>query len=293
MYYLVYGIFYLLSLLPWRVMYIISDGIYGLLYYVFRYRKAVVENNLLIAFPEKSVEERKQIAKQFYKNFVDNFIEVIKFVSISKEEVQKRFTFDASVINDLYPTGRNIQLTLGHFFNWEFANLAYASSITYPIVLVYMPIENKVFDRLFKKIRERFGTNLVAATRFRKEFLPYAKQRYALGLVADQNPGGQDIAYWTEFFGRKTAFVKGPERNARMNNEIVILVNFYKVKRGYYHSEFEVAATEPRTLPEGAITKKMVAFIENSIRQRPANYLWSHRRWKWEFDEEKHGKFVI
>ncbi|MBG9376206.1 lipid A biosynthesis acyltransferase [Panacibacter sp. DH6] len=293
MYYVVYGIFYLLSLLPWRVIYIISDGIYGLLYYIIRYRRDVVDNNLLIAFPEKSEQERKKIAKDFYKGFVDNFIEVIKFVSISKAEVQKRFTFDAHVINDLYPTGRNIQLTLGHFFNWEFANIAYASKITYPIVLVYMPIENKVFDRLFKKIRERFGTNLVAATRFRKEFLPYAKQRYALGLVADQNPGGPDIAYWTDFFGRKTAFVKGPERNAKMNNEIVILVNFYKVKRGYYHSVFEVITTEPRTLPEGAITKQMVAFIEKCIRQRPANYLWSHRRWKWEFDDEKHGQFVI
>ena len=293
MYHIIYGIFYLLSLLPWRVIYIISDGIYGLLYYVIRYRRDVVANNILIAFPEKSDEERKQIVKEFYKNFVDNFIEVIKFVSISKEEVLRRFTFDEKVINDLYPTGRNIQLTLGHFFNWEFANIAYASKITYPIVLVYMPIENKVFDRLFKKIRERFGTNLVAATRFRKEFFPYAKQRYALGLVADQTPGGAENSYWTDFFGRKTAFVKGPERNARMNNEIVILVNFYKVKRGYYHSEFEVITKEPRSLPEGAITKQMVAYIENCICKRPSNYLWSHRRWKWEFDEEKFGHLVI
>ena len=293
MYYIVYGIFYLLSLLPWRVIYIISDGIYGLLYYVVRYRRDVVDNNLLIAFPEKSEEERKQISKQFYKNFVDNFIEVIKFVSISKKELQKRFTFDYSIINDLYPTGRNIQLTLGHFFNWEFANIAYAANITYPIVLVYMPVENKVFDRLFKKIRERFGTHLVAATRFRNEFFPYTKGRYALGLVADQNPGGPENAYWTDFFERKTAFVKGPERNARMNNEIVILVNFYKTKRGYYHSEFEIVTKEPRSLPEGEVTKQMVAFIERCIRKRPANYLWSHRRWKWQFDEAKFGKNVI
>lgn len=293
MYYIVYGVFYLLSLIPWRVIYIISDGIYGLLYYVVKYRRDVVANNLLIAFPEKSDAERKQIAKDFYKNFVDNFIEVIKLVSISKDEMQRRFTFDNTDIDKLYPTGRNIQLTLAHFFNWEFANLAYASKVAYPIVLVYMPIENKVFDRLFKKIRERFGTHLVAATRFRNEFFPYSKGRYALGLVADQNPGSPEHAYWTNFFEKKTAFVKGPERNARMNNEIVILVNFYKVKRGYYHSEFELVTMEPRTLPEGEVTKQMVAFIERCIRKRPANYLWSHKRWKHAFDEEKFGKQVI
>lgn len=293
MYYIVYGVFYLLSLIPWRIIYIISDGIYGLLYYVVKYRRDVVANNLLIAFPEKSDVERKQIAKDFYKNFVDNFIEVIKLVSISKDEMQRRFTFDNTDIDKLYPTGRNIQLTLAHFFNWEFANLAYASKVAYPIVLVYMPIENKVFDRLFRKIRERFGTHLVAATRFRNEFFPYSKGRYALGLVADQNPGSPEHAYWTDFFGRKTAFVKGPERNARMNNEIVILVNFYKVKRGYYHSEFELVTMEPRNLPEGEVTKQMVAFIERCIRKRPANYLWSHKRWKHSFDEEKFGKQVI
>jgi KDO2-lipid IV(A) lauroyltransferase len=293
MYYLVYGIFYLLSLLPWRVLYIISDGIYLLLYYVIRYRRDVVSSNLSIAFPEKSIEERKQIAKMFYKNFVDNFIEVIKFFSISKEELQRRFTFDYETLNQFYESGKNIQFALGHFFNWEFANIGYASRLVYPFVVVYMPIENKIFNRLFIKIRSRFGTQLVAATRFRQEFKHYMKNRYALVLVADQNPGGPDAGYWTDFFGRKTAFVKGPERNARMGNEIVVLTNFYKVKRGYYHSEFEILTTEPRNLPEGEITRQMVAFIERCIRKRPANYLWSHRRWKWEFDEEKFGDNVV
>src|SRR6476660_4789926 len=137
MYYIVYGLFYLLSLLPWRVLYILSDCIHPLLYY--GYRRKIVMSNLKIAFPEKSETERKQIAKEFYKNFVDNFIEVIKLISASKKEVQKRFTFDYQPINDLYGTGKNIQITLGHFFNWEFANLCYSTRLVYPIVLVYMP----------------------------------------------------------------------------------------------------------------------------------------------------------
>jgi len=291
MYYVVYGFFYLISLLHWRVLYILSDCIYPLLY--FGYRKKVVMNNLKIAFPEKSETQRKRIAKEFYKNFVDNFIEVIKLISISKKALQKRFTFDYQLINDLYNTGKNIQLTLGHFFNWEFANLCYSSRLIYPIVLVYMPIENKIFNRLFQKIRKRFGTNLVAATNFKNEFLPYSKGRHALVLVGDQSPSNPGGSYWVDFFGKKTPFLKGAERSARMNDDAVVLVNFYRIKRGYYHSDVVVLTTEPRKLPVGEITKQLVAFIEGAIRKHPANYLWSHRRWKWEFDEKKYGKLIV
>lgn len=292
MYYIVYGIFYLISLLPWRVLYILSDCIYPLLYYIIGYRKEVVMNNLAIAFPEKTEEERKRIAKEFYKYFVDNFIETIKFISASKEELLKRFTFDSKPLDDLYKTGKNVQLTLGHFFNWELANLCYSAKVLFPIVLVYMPVENKIFDRVFKKIRQRFGTHLVAATNFKNEFAAYAKEQHALGLVGDQS-AMPDKGYWVEFFGKKTPFVKGPERSARLNDAAVIFVNFYPVKRGYYNSEMLLFTTDPRSCPHGEITKQMIVFIEDAIRKHPSNYLWSHRRWKWEFDEAKHGKQVI
>jgi KDO2-lipid IV(A) lauroyltransferase len=156
-----------------------------------------------------------------------------------------------------------------------------------------MPIENKIFNRLFQRIRGRFGTSLVAATNFRNEFLPHSKGRYAMALVGDQNPANPGGAYWVEFFGRKTPFLKGAERNARMNDDAVMFVNFYRTKRGYYHCDVVLLTTEPRKLPAGEITKQLIAFIEDAIRRHPANYLWSHRRWKWEFDEEKYGKLVI
>ena len=292
MYYIVYGVFYLMSLLPWRALYILSDCIYPLLYYVIGYRKEVVMKNLAIAFPEKTEEERKQIAKEFYKNFVDNFIETVKFISISKEELSRRFTFDHESLNELYKTGKNIQFTLGHFFNWEFANLAYSAKLLYPFIVVYMPVENKIFNRLFKKIRQRFGTHLVSATNFKNEFAPYAKQQHALILVGDQS-AMPDRGYWVDFFGKKTPFVKGPDRSARLNNAVVMFVNFYPVKRGYYNSEIVFYTANPRLCTEGEITKQMITFIEDTIRKHPSNYLWSHRRWKWEFDEAKYGKQVI
>lgn len=250
-------------------------------------------NNLLIAFPEKTEEERKHIAKEFYKKFTDNFLEVLKLISISKEEFNKRFTGNFEVINDLYDSGVNVQLHSGHFFNWEYANLGFSANLRYPFVVVYMPVDNKVFNRLFLALRQKFGSLMVAATDFRKDFSPYSKQRYVLALVGDQNPGHPDNAYWATFFNKLTPIVKGPEKGARINKTAVVMCNFYPVKRGYYRTELILVTTDPRSLPDGEITKRMLAFIEEAIRKNPSCYLWSHKRWKWQFDEERHRKLVI
>ncbi len=293
MYYIIYGLLYALSLLPWRLLYILSDGIYLLVYYVIRYRRDVVMENLKIAFPEKTEAERTSIMKGFYKNFIDNFIETIKLFSITGEELNKRFTGNFEIVNDLYATGKKLQLHTAHFFNWEFALLGYANNIKYPLLTVYMPISNKILDRIFLNMRKRFGGHLIAATEFAKKFAGYSKQQYCLALVADQNPGTPENAYWTPFFGKMAPIVKGPERGAKVAGTAILMCNYYKVKRGYYRTDMVLLTTEPRSLPEGEITKKMIAFLEDTIRKYPSNYLWSHRRWKWEFDAEKYKKLVI
>jgi len=292
MYTIVYGIFYLISLLPWAVMYIISDFIAFILNHVIGYRKKVVIANLQIAFPEKPERERAKIAKQFYRQFTDNFIEVIKLLSISKKELNRRFVCDYSVINDLYSSGKNVQLLLGHFFNWEFANQAYANNVQYPFVVVYKPIENKIFGRLFSHMRQRFGTHLVAADTFRKDFSHLSKGRFCLVLVGDQNPADPENAYWTTFFGRMTPFVKGPEKGAKLYNAAVVMCNFYAVKRGYYKSDIKLLTTEPRSIPDGAITRNMVSYVEECLCGHNANYLWSHKRWKHAFGD-KHKHLVV
>jgi len=293
MYYIVYGLFYALSLLPWRVMYFISDGIYTLLYYVFGYRKEVVMKNLLIAFPEKTQKERIRIAKDFYHNFVDTFIETIKLISISPKEFDKRCIRNADVINNLRASGQSVQLHSGHFFNWEFVNLGLQRDLTYRFLGVYHPLSSKVFDRLMIKVRAKYGTVLIPSSEFRTMFHQYTKEPYALGLAADQNPSNPMNAYWTPFFGKMTPFVKGPEKGSVRMNTAVVMVEFYKVKRGYYKIDCSLMTTTPRELPDGEITKTLAAFVEDSIRRHPSNYLWSHRRWKFEFDEEKYGKLVI
>lgn len=286
MYYFVYGILYLLSLLPLRVLYILSDVLAFLLYYVFGYRKKVVMKNLEIAFPEKKEAERITIARKFYHNFVDNFIETLKLLSAGQKFIKKHFVLDSDPLTQFYKEGRKCQLHLGHNFNWELANVSMPLYTDYPFLAVYMPIKSKVMDRLFLKLRSKTGCIMLPATDMRAAMVPWRNTQYALALVADQAPGDVSKAYWLNFFGAPTPFVRGPESGARMGHIPVIFAQLYKTKRGYYHAHFEVGADDPALLPEGELTRRYIRFLENAIRQHPDMWLWSHRRWKWEWKEE-------
>lgn len=274
-------------------MYWLSDGIYLFIYYGFGYRREIVKKNLLIAFPEKTEAERKQIRKEFYKNFVDTFIETIKLVSISRKEFDRRLQINAEVLNDLLPTGQSVQIHSGHFFNWEFLNLGMAANSHYPFVGIFTALTNKTFNRLMLKVRGQYGTILIPSSDFRTRFRQYTDKPYLLGLVADQNPVDPTNAYWVKFFGRMTPFVKGPEKGAKNMNTAVIMADMYKIKRGFYRIDLTLLTTQPKETPDGYITKTLVNFIEESVRKRPHNYLWSHRRWKFDYDENKYRQYVI
>jgi len=292
MYYIIYPLFYLLSLLPWRLMYFLSDGICALVYHVFGYRKEVVMKNLLTAFPEKTEAERVRIAKAFYHNLVDSFIETIKLISISDKTFAKRYSANGELVKELYETGRNIQFHTAHFFNLEMANLGEARHGVFPTVVIYMPISSKAIDRIIYNLRTRYGSILVPATDMRAKFKEYVTGRYGLVLAADQNPANPSSAYWVPFFGKPLPFVTGPENSARRNDTIVVFANFYKRKRGYFHVQYEVMTEAPKTFARGELTKLFAEKVEAAIRERPANYLWSHRRWKFEY-EEKYGKLLV
>ncbi|MFM9909283.1 MAG: lysophospholipid acyltransferase family protein [Chitinophagaceae bacterium] len=291
MYYLIYIPLYLFSLLPLQVLYVFSDAIYGLIYYIIGYRKKVVIENLLIAFPEKTEKERTKIMKDFYHNFVDTFIETIKFLSWSYDALDKRFTANLSGMEQAYASGKNINLIGMHNFNWEYANWGLVKKLKYPWLGIYMPVGNKSFDRIIRNMRSKPGTILLPATDFKNHYLKYATQLHVLGSAADQSPGNPGNAYWVNFFGRPTAFVTGVEKGARINNSAVVFGNFYKVKRGYYHIDTEYITDDPNGMPEGELTRLYVQYCEKCIRKIPANYLWSHRKWKHEYREE-YGKVL-
>lgn len=291
MYYLLYGFLYLMSLLPLRVLYLFSELAFFLIYRLAGYRKEIVLKNLRIAFPEKSEKERRKIAKQFYRNFTDNFIETIKLISAGKKFIEKHYTGDMQILFDLHRQGKKCQLHLGHNFNWEMANLGMAYYTPYTLLTVYMPITSKPLDRLFKKLRTKTGAVLLPATKMSKAILPYRDKQYMLGLIADQNPGEPARAYWLNFFGRPTPFVKGPEKGARTNNAAVVFLHFTKNKRGYYEGHLELATANPNELPERALTKIYIEYLEKVIRANPDMWLWSHRRWKYDW-KPGYGKVI-
>ncbi len=287
MYYLVYGLLYVLSLLPMWFLYVLSDAVYLLLYYVIGYRKNVVMHNLVIAFPEKKENERIAIAKEFYRNFTDNFMETIKLISAGKSFLTKRFIVDNPEIFEAhYKQGRKCQLHLGHNFNWEMANMAMPYNTAYTFLVVYMPVDNQLFNRLFLKVRSRTGSELLPATALSRSIISYRHTQYLLTLVADQAPGNFLKAYWLNFFGRPTPFMQGPERGARIADIPVVFGRIYKTKRGYYHAVLETGSDNPATLPEGELTRRYVHFLEQTIRENPSMWLWTHRRWKHEWKEE-------
>lgn len=286
MYYVVYGFLWLLSLLPLRVLYLLSDAFYGLTFYILRYRKKVVLNNLLIAFPEKTEKERIRIAKKFYKNFIDMFIETIKMISASDKFLAKRVKANWDVFNRIHPTGKSIQVHLGHNFNWEWGNNVLMQNTVYKFLAVYMPIGSPIFERLFYKLRTRNGAIFLKATNMKEEFLPYRDTQYLLGLIADQNPGHPGFAWWFNFFDRPTPFLKGPAKGAILNNTAVVFAFIHKPRRGYYEAVLTLAVEEPQTMSEEQLTGKFVQFLEDIIRKYPESWLWSHRRWKWDWKPE-------
>jgi len=292
MYYLLYGLLYIFSLLPFFILYGISDFCAFLIYKVAGYRRAIVLHNLNIAFPEKSDKEKRKIAWQFYRNLTDTFIETIKLLSLSDSEIRKRATTNAEVINRLEDAGKNIQLHSGHQMNWEYGNYAVAMNTRIPFIGVYMRISNKAIDRLLYKLRSKKGTVLVAAQEFRTRVHQVFTTQYMMGLVADQNPGVPSTAHWMRFFSRPAPFVTGPDKGARKNDTAVVFVKFIKKKRGFYHYENNLITVDGASMKEGELTVLYRDFVEQVIKEDPANYLWSHRRWKWEWNDSYQNRWI-
>jgi KDO2-lipid IV(A) lauroyltransferase len=286
MYYIIYPLLYLFSLLPFFILYGISDLIAFLLRRVFKYRKDVIHNNIAIAFPEKTLAERQKIARQFYQYFTDTFIECVKCISISKKTLEKRNTGTYDIINGLIDRGFSINVVGGHQFNWEYGSLLYSLHLKKTMTAIYTPISNKVMGRIFYDIRTRYGAVFISSSEFKERMDDMTKEQYILALGADQNPGDPTNAYWINFFGRPTPFVTGPEKGAKKNNAAVVFAGFKKVKRGYYHFDITLLSDNSASTRDGELTCLYRDALEKAIKEDPANYLWSHRRFKYEWKPE-------
>jgi KDO2-lipid IV(A) lauroyltransferase len=244
-------------------------------------------SNLKIAFPGKEEKELKKISKQFYHNLTDSFVEIIKLISMSDKTFDKRCKGDFSIINDLVKRGKNVQLHAGHQFNWEMGSLLMSRSVTaIPTYAVYIPIKNTAMERLFLKIREKYGTRFIKATEFREKREEIFKDRFVFFLGADQNPGKPATGYWQNYFTKPAPFITGPEVGGIKNDTAIVFVRSKIIKRGHYVLECTLCTENGATTAHGEITRAFRDFLEKIIREEPDNYLWTHRRWKWDYKEE-------
>lgn len=282
LYFLGYGCLYLLSLLPFWLLYAVSTVFAFLLRDVFKYRRSIVLANIEKCFPEKSREDRALIANDFYSRFCDNFIETLKLLSISKRELQKRFKVSTDLLErTIQSSDKSITIVLGHFFNWEMANLAMSLKNPFQQLIIYASVRSNFFEQFMIRLRERFSTKMLSAYDFSKEIRKWQKDKYSLILAADQNPQlFVHKAYWVDFFGHPVPFVKGPERGAIMQDNVVLFAKINRIKRGYYSNDLLLVTNNARQTEKGEITRTIIRLIEENIQADPANYLWSHRRFK-------------
>lgn len=285
LYYILYVGMFLHALLPFRILYVLSDILYVLVYRIVGYRLKVVRRNLAASFPDKTDKERLQIEQDFYHHFCDYFVETIKLLHISDEETRKRMQFDGMErILKYTESGNSCLVFLGHYGNWE-----WITSVTMGFrngeVLgqIYRPLKNKAFDDLFLKIRSRFGSIGIAKNdtfraiiRMRRDGL-----RTIIGFMADQTPSLNNIHYWTSFMNQDTPVFTGVERIAKQTGFAVLYFDVEKVKRGYYKATVRVISDNPKDEPEFAITEQYIRMMETSIMRNPAYWLWTHKRWKW------------
>lgn len=277
----------LISKLPLGVLYVFSDLLYLIAYYLIGYRKKVVQENLAHAFPEKNRAERNRIEKEFYRNFTDSLAETIKLLTMGKKELNERFfTKNPSLVFDRVDNGEIVIGMCGHIFNWEGHLLTVSSEVQEKCETIYTKINHPFFEKLMQRIRERWGAKITERKSFQRTFLKDRKIPRLIVLAADQRPNLMDIRYRTFFMNRETAFFEGGEKLAKKFDLTVIYGHISKPKRGYYEYEYHILASPPYTghIPH-SITDKFIHLLEKNIRDQPALYLWTHNRWK---NQSKH-----
>ena len=281
-YILVYPFLWLISILPFRLLYVFSDGLYILIFKVFGYRKKVVVSNLKLVFPEKDDNEIAAITKKFYHHLCDMMVEALKSLTITEAEMKKRFTFtNIDLLKDLETQGRSVALMCGHYGSWEWI-FVLQSHIKIKGYAVYKRIENKYFDKLIKGIRAKYNSELITT----KEVIPallktkFDNQKFICGFVSDQAAKPWKALHWAKFMDHRVPMHTGAEMLAKRLDLAVVFFKVKRLKRGYYETTFETITEHPKEFKDYEITDVFFRLVEQQIHEAPEYYLWTHKRWK-------------
>lgn len=281
-YILIYPFLWLISILPFKLLYAFSDFLYLFVYRIFGYRKKVVKSNLNLVFPKKSKEEINKITKTFYHHLCDMIVESIKSMTISESEMRKRFVFtNIEEIHKLEKINKSIVLMCGHYGSWEWIFIL-QKYVNHKGYAIYKRLANKYFDRLVKRIRAKYNSYLITT----KETIPVlieAKKNNEItinGFVSDQSPKARKAYHWNDFMGIKVPIHTGAEMIAKKLDMAVVFFSVKKTKRGYYETTFKTLSINPKDYKDYEITDMFMKLVEKQIYEAPEYYLWTHKRWK-------------
>lgn len=281
-YLIAYPFLWLISILPFRLLYIFSDFVYILVYRIIKYRKKSVRNNLALALPNLSDKERLVIEKKFYHHLCDMFLEMIKTMTISEKEINKRFIFtNLEVYHNLEKKNKSIVLMIAHYASYEWV-ISLNSKINYKGYAIYKKINNPYFDKLVKDIRAKFKASLITT----KVTLPTIEENQnknilaLYGFASDQSPKLSTTFHWANFMNINVPVHTGAEMLAKKHDMNVVFLKTKKIKRGFYEASFEILAEDTTQIPNYKITDDFLKLVENQIIEQPEFYLWTHNRWK-------------
>lgn len=281
-YLITYPFLWCISMLPFKLLYLLSDFIYLIVYYIIGYRKTTVRENLALALPHLTSKERLVIEKKSFQHLCDMFLEMIKTMTISKKEIEQRFVFtNIELYNKLEKQEKSIAMMLAHYGSYEWV-ISMNAYVTFSAYAIYKKIANPYFDKLVREIRSKFNANLVTT----KETIPTiiknnrSKKLSIYGFASDQSPRISSAYHWQKFMGIEVPVHTGAEILAKKYNMNMIFLKVKKVKRGFYEASFELLCENPKEVPNYEITDKFLTLVEQQIYDAPEYYLWTHKRWK-------------
>ena len=284
LYYVIYSLWFLLSLLPLRIHYMLSDLLYLIIYRLIHYRVAVVRKNIQESFPEKDADEQLAIERGFYHWFCDYLAESVKLLTMSRSQMRRRMVFKGTdVVDEVVRNGQSCAVYLGHYCNWEWiTSLPLWVTPEAQCGQIYHVLENQEFDKLFLKLRQRWGAVCIPMAETLRRLIQYrqANQPVVIDYIGDQVPFWNNIHHWCQFLNHDTPVLTGTERLARQTGQAAFYLDVRRLRRGYYEAEFKLITREPKQLAEFELTDIYFRMLEESIRRDPACYLWSHNRWK-------------
>jgi len=273
--------FYLVSRIPFPVLYLLSDLFAFLVGPVFGYRRKIIRKNLSRSFPEMPEHELNKTVRAFYLNFTDVFLETIKLLTMPDDEIVRRVKINnLEAVNDRLKKGQSLIALTSHYCNWEWMLASCSVQFVNPPDAVYLRVKNPFFETLMLKIRSRFGAYMIEKKYILSEENKRRNEAHVIALVADQAPVGERSLKWLNFLNQETPFINGPERISKILDLPVVYGKMSRIKRGYYEMEFVDVKPEPGPVTGMPVTEKFGAILEETIREYPPNWLWSHNRWK-------------